>query len=51
MTEQTEVTAPAVDPQLVGIGGWLVLPAIGLVLGPIGGVRCVSLMSIVTPHR
>ncbi|MDP2182647.1 MAG: DUF2569 domain-containing protein [Actinomycetota bacterium] len=31
------------DPRLVGIGGWLVLPAIGLVLGPI--VNLVMLMS------
>lgn len=44
MTDQTEAsegTAPAssaVDPKLVGIGGWLVLPAIGFVLGPIVGV-------------
>ena len=38
MTDQTEATAPAVDPRLVGIRGWLVLPAIGFVLGPIVGV-------------
>lgn len=25
----------SVDPALVGIGGWLILPALGLVLGPI----------------
>lgn len=37
MTDQTEATAPAEDPQLVGIGGWLVLPAIGFVLGSIVG--------------
>lgn len=39
--EATEGTVPpssAVDPKLVGIGGWLVLPAIGFVLGPIVGV-------------
>ena len=28
----------APEPQFVGIGGWLILPAIGLVLGPIIGV-------------
>lgn len=38
MTNQTEAAAPAVVPQLAGIGGWLVLPAIGFVLGPILGV-------------
>lgn len=27
-----------VDPKLVGIGGWLILPAIGLVLGPLLGI-------------
>lgn len=27
-----------VDPALVGIGGWLVLPALGLILGPIVSV-------------
>jgi hypothetical protein len=27
-----------IDPKLVGIGGWLILPAIGFVLGPILGV-------------
>ncbi len=27
-----------IDPKLSGIGGWLILPAIGLVLGPIIGV-------------
>jgi len=31
-------SSAAVDPKLVGIGGWLVLPAIGFVLGPIIGV-------------
>jgi hypothetical protein len=44
MTDQAEAsegTAPAsstVDPKLVGIQGWLILPAIGFVLGPIIGV-------------
>lgn len=28
-------TSPSVDPKLVGIRGWLILPAIGLVVGPI----------------
>jgi hypothetical protein len=28
-------TEETIDPKLVGIGGWLVLPAIGFVLGPI----------------
>jgi hypothetical protein len=37
-TESTEGRATAVDPKLVGIGGWLILPAIGFVLGPIVGV-------------
>ncbi len=36
--DQTEATGPAVEPQLAGIGGWLVLPAIGFVLTPIVGV-------------
>jgi len=33
-----EPGAEGVDPKLVGIGGWLVLPAIGLVLGPLVGL-------------
>ena len=41
-TKANESTASAssaaVDPKLVGIGGWLILPAIGLVLGSIIGV-------------
>ena len=37
-TEATERSVTTVDPKLVGIGGWLVLPAIGFVLGPIIGV-------------
>ena len=32
---ETQRNAPAVDPKLVGIGGWLTLTAIGFVLGPI----------------
>lgn len=28
----------SIDPKLSGIGGWLILPAIGLILGPIIGV-------------
>jgi len=35
---QADVTAMPAGPALVGIGGWLVLPAIGLVLGPVIGV-------------
>jgi hypothetical protein len=38
MNDGTEMTTKEVDPKLVGIRGWLVLPAIGLVLGPIVGV-------------
>jgi hypothetical protein len=38
LSEQTEATSTPVDPKLVGIGGWLILPAIGFVLGPILGV-------------
>ena len=38
MTDQTEARAGAPEPQFVGIGGWLILPAIGFVLGPIIGV-------------
>ena len=38
MTDQTEARAGAPEPQFVGIGGWLILPAIGFVLGPIVGV-------------
>jgi hypothetical protein len=40
--EQTETASSNVDPKLVGIEGWLVLPAIGLILGPI--VAVVSLV-------
>lgn len=41
MTDRAEAgegSASGVDPSLVGIGGWLVLPAIGFVVGPIVGV-------------
>ena len=41
MTDQAETgegRVSAADPALVGIGGWLVLPAIGFVLGLIIGV-------------
>ena len=38
MIEQTAPTAQSVNPKLVGIGGWLILPAIGFVLSPILGV-------------
>jgi Protein of unknown function (DUF2569) len=37
VTDLTELPAPPVDPQLVGIRGWLIGPAIGFVLGPIIG--------------
>jgi len=40
--EQTEMALSNVDPKLIGIGGWLVLPAIGLILGPI--ITVVSLI-------
>jgi hypothetical protein len=43
MSEQTDTSVPAGDPQLAGIGGWLILPAIGLVLGAI--VSVVSLIA------
>ena len=36
--DQSEADVPDSDEKLVGIRGWLILPAIGLVLGPIGGV-------------
>ena len=36
--EQLESSVETVDQKLVGIGGWLILPAIGFVLGPIIGV-------------
>jgi hypothetical protein len=35
MTANTDVSGEPVDPNLVGIGGWLILPAIGLVLSSI----------------
>jgi len=41
MSETIEQSAPseeAVDEKLAGIGGWLILPAIGFVLGPVVGV-------------
>lgn len=34
-SQPAETSVPAEDPQLVGIGGWLILPAIGLILGPV----------------
>jgi hypothetical protein len=34
-SEQTQAKAASVDPKLCGIGGWLIFPAIGLVLTPI----------------
>ncbi len=37
-TRSTEGNMPVVCPQLSGIGGWLVLPAVGMVLGVIVGV-------------
>jgi uncharacterized membrane-anchored protein len=36
--EQLESNMENVDQKYVGIGGWLILPAIGFVLGPIIGV-------------
>jgi hypothetical protein len=36
--EQIEASVETVDQNLVGISGWLILPAIGLVLGPIVGI-------------
>jgi Protein of unknown function (DUF2569) len=38
LAETDGAHASAVDPSLVGIGGWLVLPAIGFVLGPVIGI-------------
>jgi hypothetical protein len=38
MNDGTNTTTKEADPRLAGIRGWLVLPAIGLVLGPILGV-------------
>lgn len=34
----SNLQSEGVDPKLAGIGGWLILPAIGFVLGPIIGV-------------
>lgn len=45
MTDQPEIIAPPADPRLAGIGGWLILPAIGFVIGPI--IMIVSLVVIV----
>jgi len=39
--EQQESSVQVVDEKLVGISGWLILPAIGFVLGPIIGVIAV----------
>jgi len=43
----TSAASEAVDPRMVGIGGWLILPAIGLVLGGImsvvGLIACVGM--------
>lgn len=36
--EEPFTISPSVDPKLVGIRGWLILPAIGLVLTPIASV-------------
>ena len=36
--EQVESSVEDIDQELVGIGGWLILHAIGFVLGPIVGV-------------
>lgn len=38
MADQTKAGAAAPEPQFVGIGGWLILPAIGFVGGSISGV-------------
>ena len=47
--EHNRIQTQTPDPKLVGIGGWLILPAIGLVLGPvievIGLVVALGLMS------
>lgn len=43
MTDQTEAAVQAVDRQIAGIGGWLILPAIGFVLGPIVGAASLVL--------
>ncbi len=35
MNNRADTTVPPEDPQLAGIRGWLILPAIGFVLGPV----------------
>ncbi len=46
-TEANEGSKPAVDPKLVGLGGWLTLPAIGFAVGPPIGIVSVIISFII----
>ena len=45
MKEPANLASSAVDPKIVGIGGWLVLSAIGFVIGPIMSVAGLIFMT------